>query len=125
MQNGHVESFNGQLRAECLNASCGVNQVVERKIRAWQQEYNGERPHNSLGGRTANEFAAVLKSSVMTGYKSEAGQGHQVSGKLSFLDELVNNYQGSGKLTEKEEFERCSQRLTGLGRLIQSLETRD
>jgi hypothetical protein len=27
----------------------------------------GERPHSSLGYRTPNEFAAVLKSSVMTG----------------------------------------------------------
>jgi transposase InsO family protein len=34
------------------------------KIRAWRDEYNGERPHSSLGYRTPNEFAAVLKSSL-------------------------------------------------------------
>jgi transposase InsO family protein len=37
------------------------------KISAWRDEYNGERPHSSLGYRTPNEFAEVLKSSVMTG----------------------------------------------------------
>ena len=59
MQNGHVESFNGRLRAECLNASWFHNLFDARlKIRAWQEEYNGERPHSSLGGRTPNEFAA-------------------------------------------------------------------
>jgi putative transposase len=60
MQNGHVESFNGRLRAECLNASWFHNLMDARmKIRAWWQEYNGERPHSSLGGRTPNEFAAI------------------------------------------------------------------
>jgi putative transposase len=54
MQNGHVESFSGWLRAECLTASWFHNLMDARtKIRAWSQEYNGERPHN-LGGQTPN-----------------------------------------------------------------------
>jgi len=68
MQNGHVESFNGRLRDECLNANWFRNLVDARgKIAAWRHEYNSERPHSSLGYRTPNEFAEVLKSSVMTG----------------------------------------------------------
>jgi putative transposase len=68
MQNGHVESFNGRLRDECLNANWFRNLVDAReKIAAWRDEYNSERPHSSLGYRTPNEFAEVLKSSVMTG----------------------------------------------------------
>src|SRR5580700_2037865 len=68
MQNGHVESFNGRLRDECLNANWFRNLFDARgKIAAWRDEYNGERPHSSLGYRTPNEFAAILKSSVMTG----------------------------------------------------------
>ena len=60
MQNGYVESFNGRMRAECLNASWFHNLIDARgKIRAWREEYNGERPHSSLGGRTPNEFAAI------------------------------------------------------------------
>jgi len=65
MQNGHVESFNGRLRAECLNASWFHNLADARsKIGAWREEYNGERPHSSLAGRTPNEFAAVLNSQL-------------------------------------------------------------
>lgn len=68
MQNGHAESFNGRLRDECLNANWFRNLMDARaKITAWGDEYNGERPHSSLGYRTPNEFAAILKSSVMTG----------------------------------------------------------
>ena len=68
MQNGHVESFNGRLRDECLNANWFRNLFdAKAKIAAWRDEYNGERPHSSLGYRTPNEFAEILKSSVTTG----------------------------------------------------------
>ena len=60
VQNAHVESFNGRLRTECLNASWFHNLFdARKKIWAWREEYNGERPHSSLGGRTPNEFAAI------------------------------------------------------------------
>lgn len=68
MQNGHVESFNGRFRDECLNATWFHNLADAReKIADWRREYNGERPHSSLGYRTPNEFAAALKSSTMNG----------------------------------------------------------
>ena len=52
MQNGHVESFNGGLRDECLNANWFRNLMDARaKITAWREEYNGERPPSSLGYR--------------------------------------------------------------------------
>ena len=58
MQNGQVESFNGKLRDECLRVSWFANLFeARRKIAAWRKEYNGERPHSSLGYRTPNEFA--------------------------------------------------------------------
>lgn len=59
VQNAHVESFHGKLRDECLNASWFANLFdARRKIAAWRQEYNEERPHSSLGYRTPAEFAA-------------------------------------------------------------------
>ena len=50
MQNGHVESFNGRMREECLNVSWFGNLFEAReKIAVWRKEYNEERPHSSLG----------------------------------------------------------------------------
>ena len=58
MQNGHVESFHGRLREECLRVSWFGNLFEARwKIAAWRKEYNQERPHSSLGYRTPEEFA--------------------------------------------------------------------
>jgi len=59
VQNAHVESFHGKLRDECLNASWFANLFdARRKIAAWREEYNEERPHSSLGYRTPAAFAA-------------------------------------------------------------------
>ena len=58
VQNGHVESFNGRFRDECLNMNWFINlSDARRKIEAWRKEYNGERPHSSLDYRTPEEFA--------------------------------------------------------------------
>ena len=57
-QNGHVESFHGRLRDECLNASWFWNVWdARRKITSWRMEYNQQRPHSSLAYRTPTEFA--------------------------------------------------------------------
>ncbi len=41
MQNGHVESFNGKLRDECLNVSWFHNLFeARRQIHHWRKEYN-------------------------------------------------------------------------------------
>jgi putative transposase len=61
MQNGHVESFNGRLRDECLNISWfrTLNDVRET-LATWKREYNCERPHSSLDYRTPEEFRQQL-----------------------------------------------------------------
>ena len=56
--NAHIESFNGTLRAECLDVHWFANltearQVIEGRRRA----YNDSRPHRSLGERTPSEDA--------------------------------------------------------------------
>jgi putative transposase len=57
-QNGHVESFHGRFRDECLNTSWFWNLWdARRKIASWRIEYNQQRPHSSLGYRTPEEFA--------------------------------------------------------------------
>ncbi len=68
VQNAHVESFHGRLREECLNASWFGNLFdARRKIGAWREEYNEERPHSSLGYRTPAEFAAACAATALAG----------------------------------------------------------
>lgn len=54
--NALVESFNSRFRQECLNQHWFLSMEDARaKISAWQNEYNSERPHSSLGYRTPLE----------------------------------------------------------------------
>lgn len=56
-QNGVNESFNGRLRDECLNM-CWFRNRREAKviIEQWRCQYNGQRPHMSLGYLTPHKF---------------------------------------------------------------------
>jgi len=48
-QNGHIESFNGKLRDECLNMEWFVSlQEARRVIETWRIDYNQVRPHSAL-----------------------------------------------------------------------------
>jgi putative transposase len=58
VQNAYVESFNGRLRDECLNANWFTSlRDARRKIEAWRQDYNQQRPHSSLNYMPPAEFA--------------------------------------------------------------------
>jgi len=49
MQNGHIESFNGRFRAECLDQEWFSSLAQAREmIEAWRIGYNTQRPHSSL-----------------------------------------------------------------------------
>ena len=51
-ENGYVESFNGKVRDELLNAEL-FDTLLEAKVltERWRQTYNTVRPHSSLGYR--------------------------------------------------------------------------
>jgi len=62
MQNGHVESFHGRLRDECLNTSWfRTLNDVRCTLSAWREEYNHDRPHSSLDYRTPQEFRQTFE----------------------------------------------------------------
>ena len=49
MANPFIESFNGRLRDECLNAHWFLDlKDAREKTETWRIEYNVERPHSSL-----------------------------------------------------------------------------
>ena len=59
--NAYVESFNGTLRAECLDVHWFATLTEAKQIiESWRQEYNDSRPHRSLGERTPSEFACQI-----------------------------------------------------------------
>lgn len=65
-QNGHIESFNGKLRDECLNETEFINLTHARSIiEAFREDYNDNRPHSSLADLTPNEFAAKIARAPM------------------------------------------------------------
>ena len=56
-QNGHNESFNGVFRDGCLNRWLFESVREAREAtEAWLYEYNVERPHGSLSGRSPGLF---------------------------------------------------------------------
>ena len=66
VQNAFAESFNGTLRDECLNENWFVSLLDARQtIEAWRLDYERERPHGSLGGRTPEEFALGLRNDTL------------------------------------------------------------
>ena len=60
-ENGYVESFNGKLRDELLNAEV-FNTLAEARvlIEQWRTHYNTVRPHSSLGYRPPAPEVIVL-----------------------------------------------------------------
>ncbi|WP_244537387.1 IS3 family transposase [Methylobacterium pseudosasicola] len=56
--NAYIESFNGRLRAECLNASWFLSLADARdRIEEWRCHDNEDRSHTALGGLTPRAFA--------------------------------------------------------------------
>ena len=55
--NAFVESFNGKLRAECIDQNWFLSLDDARsKCEAYRREYNEERPHSAIGNKTPMEF---------------------------------------------------------------------
>ena len=57
-QNAWIESFNGRLRDELLNA-WRFDSLLEARvmIEDWRRDYNANRPHSAHGELTPTEFA--------------------------------------------------------------------
>ena len=66
MQNGHLESFNGKFRDECLNQHWFTDLDDARAtIAAWREDYNSVRPHSALDNLTPLDFAQRLRQPGM------------------------------------------------------------
>lgn len=60
VENCYIESFNGKFRDECLSVNEFLSLHEARTIiEVWRDDYNGQRPHTSLGSLTPIEFAKL------------------------------------------------------------------
>lgn len=65
IDNAFIESFNGRFREECLDENWFLTlKEAQERIEAWRKEYNNERPHSSLGGKTPNQFVEEQKMMI-------------------------------------------------------------
>jgi len=65
-QNGFAERFNGSFRREFLDAYLFENLSQVREMAwVWQQDYNHERPHDSLGRLTPVMYRQELENSSL------------------------------------------------------------
>lgn len=56
-ENGYIESFNGRLRDECLNANIFYSlEDAKLIVEAWREDYNNWRPHSALGNLSPIEY---------------------------------------------------------------------
>ena len=65
MDNGHIESFNGKLRDECLNQNVFLSLADARdSLERWRHDYNENRPHGSLGWMTPKGYRKKYQPST-------------------------------------------------------------
>ena len=61
VENAFIESFNGRLRDECLNAHWWQDlDEARRDLEDWRRDYNERRPHSSLADLVPSAYVASL-----------------------------------------------------------------
>lgn len=65
MENGHIESFNGTFRDECLNQHWFLDQSdAQQLIELWRTDDNTRRPHSARGNLSPACFAQHCRQLV-------------------------------------------------------------
>jgi putative transposase len=65
MENGHIESFNGKFRDECLNQHWFLNlEDAQHLIETWRIDSNMVRPHSALGNVPPACFAEQHRHTI-------------------------------------------------------------
>lgn len=65
--NAYIESFNGRVRQEWLNASWfDTIEQARRQMAAWRSDYNEIRPHRSLDNKSPREFVLVRERDLQS-----------------------------------------------------------
>lgn len=63
VENHYIESFNGRLRDECLNAHLFFDlQDAQKKLEIWREDYNTVRPHSALRSLPPASYANMANT---------------------------------------------------------------
>lgn len=100
-ENAFIESFNGRLRAECLNVELFRSMAeVRGKLAAWRQDFNHHRPHSSIGYLTPLEFARQQPCGPSPSPRVGQSEADSVKGENaldpSALRSLLLRHEGEG-----------------------------
>ena len=93
IDNGHIESFNGRLRDECLNVETFFDlSDVREKLERWRQDYNQVRPHSALDDQAPAVFArtwqqALSEASARTAWPAKTMLAGAVQGADTSTEE--------------------------------------
>lgn len=90
-ENAYIESFHDKLRDECLNREIFGNLWEARVvIEQWRLQYNGQRPHSSLGYQTPEAFAGrgIECLPLRSGYALPARQTFERKQNIKPMAEL-------------------------------------
>lgn len=72
-ENGHVESFHGKFRDDCLNREAFGNLLEATVVvEDWRRQYNEKRPHSALGYETPRAFGRQFDSKLRVATLSSA-----------------------------------------------------
>jgi len=95
--NAYVESFNGKVRAECIDQNWFLSLDDARsKCEDYRREYNEERPHSAIGNKTPVEFMKTIgqpsRAMVLRTGSSASGRSN-VRGKVTVTvpETLITN----------------------------------
>lgn len=85
MQNAYIERKNGSIRRELLNAYLSYSlSEVRLTCEEWREDYNGERPHKSLGYLSPVRYYEKWQNK-QTETSCEAGLSIPASEKLNHI----------------------------------------
>ncbi|QDU99138.1 hypothetical protein Pla8534_70490 [Lignipirellula cremea] len=102
--NAFIESFDGSVRAECLNEKGVLSlALAQEMIKSWCCDGNAQRPHSALGNLAPRAKPAFFSPSLAQ--KRGAGKSQPLLSSMLMLKKEAFDY--FGEFAERDSFHSC------------------